>query len=626
MSLVNDIKDIKWNDDAEKIHQRISNRTDNFNQVDEYSGDTPLIAALRLPSVDSETYQAQSQNEGNNIVWDGTKYKIVTGLLEPEFSYLTYIPYFMSEKAKPNKANENTGEFPLEIAAKLDFIEMPVHYGVYGEKEMTFVSILIEYGANPEQVNKKTLIYPLYISVARKRYFDTQLLLESYASPDLFYEGKLIEPIKNGIDSYSLPGHEEDFPPMGSPIYKEYYEKSEPYYAMKMIRPTRGGFPLIIAVRNNDFEIVELLVRYGADRNRIETMTGSFPLLEAAFGGNLDIVEILLDNTIVPAREAIPHKPPSSPKMRNYLTGYFPLTAALEKKHYVIALLLIEKDGMTPSHLVTEKIFEAKKEFLLLMKNQTIFEIDEKTQISELEMERLEKKLEEIIFISMRKDPQINSLISNLKNEKDRIFKADADITRAQSGNANFINEVHLQFPHLLGKIKEFKSKTDIDMLEQNSPKFIEYYKKQTILFGEWVDSTISYYKILTQLYKILIQGIQYIPREVGKVVSGVEILREVGQKNTLLRVEINSLLSEIKNLEVGQMKHKDIQSPHNSKQRLTQMIFPTEKNALDSSRISILNTYASLLNSVENKNDKRLEEVQKLISEVLKVWVDDID
>ena len=54
--------------------------------------------------------------------------------------------------------------------------------------------------------------------------------------------------------------------------------------------------PLDVAAEKNNFEIVELLLKKGADPNVID-YNGNYPLIKACCNNNIDIIKAILENT-----------------------------------------------------------------------------------------------------------------------------------------------------------------------------------------------------------------------------------------------------------------------------------------------------------------------------------------
>lgn len=600
MNLVAKIKEIRYDKQAEDLLKFLRESQTallyDFNQPDD-TGDTPLIAALRMESVDIVKHQSVAKEE-LRLVLDLTKENIIIEILEPlqgKFASMLY----KRTGANPNKANEITGEFPLEIAARLEQDLSPAEY-------VSFVGLLLGRGADPNQINVKTQTYALYVVFNREKKSQT-----SFQYVDL-----LLKDTEVLLKFGALP---------------------DPMYKNQLAEPVGGDFPLLAAVKMERFDIVELLVQYGADRNRIKKSTGSFPLLEAAKNGNYDIAEALLSENFI-AEGKNPVKPPSNPKMMNYKTGYFPLTMALQNEHYGIAKLLVDAGGMTPEHPTLSSLIVKVQLFIAVAGKMD-------TTISGRDMTELVEKLEKMS--KAREDNDINLLMTNLKKEREEIIQLRNYLEDLKSNFKIALDDANRFLPFLLKSYQENaknikdlsffndpisiqkrgESQSQIYRLQRISMDLTHYYKEYTKFVLEELRLKVDYFENLTLLYKILNGEIKTIPKKVSKFVKTVSAFKKLSEKNPVLRFRLKLIQNDLKKLKPNAYNLSYMgKISQSSKQSLTQMLFPSKESAMELSGILSIQTYASVLLATKSEEDIRAKKVKELIEQSLSRWIDKVD
>lgn len=171
--------------------------------------------------------------------------------------------FLLKNGANPNIGTDNT---PLIVAAQMGYINI--------------AKLLIKYGADPNF--QREMGYTALIGAAESTDCDMiALLLENGADPNIQDE--------DGITALYEISYENDDIDRIKCIELLLKYGADPNIQCFMNKRT----PFMLAVKNNDFDIVKILLENGADPN-IQDGTGKTPLIYAILKNNRDMVKLLL--------------------------------------------------------------------------------------------------------------------------------------------------------------------------------------------------------------------------------------------------------------------------------------------------------------------------------------------
>jgi len=187
--------------------------------------------------------------------------------------------------------NKAVIKFLLEQGAKVDTKPDPLTEAVLGNADIEIVSLLLQKGANPnanDQWGSSVLLNavlgadtrnkggPIDEQLTQQRTEIINILLKAGANPESGHiekDGSIFTPLM-AATAHNLPG-----------VTKLFLENKANVNAQ-----CRGLTALAFAARNNNIEIIQLLLESGADVNAGTTS----PLHLAARGGNIEAIKILI--------------------------------------------------------------------------------------------------------------------------------------------------------------------------------------------------------------------------------------------------------------------------------------------------------------------------------------------
>ena len=203
-------------------------------------------------------------------------------------------------------------------------------YKLCEDGDLHRVKLLLEKGAEVDQVCTDSGVSPLYVAAQNGHLEIVKLLLANHANADLEAIKYIIDHYLDAVSiEYVNNSHE-------SMLYKLCQDGDlhrvklilEKGAEVDQVCTDSGVTPLYVAAQNGHLEIVKLLLANHANADFVSTKKGVTPLFIAAQNGHLEIVKLLLANhaNVDQARHDI---------------GITPLYIAAEKGHLEIVKLLL---------------------------------------------------------------------------------------------------------------------------------------------------------------------------------------------------------------------------------------------------------------------------------------------